>query len=561
MLRDAIRRNPKLAAGGLALLGVAAFLQSQIDPLRRQKAIEPPSQFRIGQVGLPFEYTLAAFSGFRQVIAGLLWVRSDAFFHAGNYDAILPLLRLITWLDPNWLDVYATGAWHIMYNFTDTDQRSDRRYLPPGSALLDEGIANNPTVYDIYKEKGWAFYDKVKNYAVSVEALEGAMAHDPKADTNQVVHLLGHAYERNGQDDKAIEVWKKAIDLHQQALNDPKLPEDRKWNNKSGLNNAKKNHSMLLVRKECRARDTQPPVDADFHFQVKRVKPRVLEVSGSWQLIGALKDQFDAGEFEADNVTIKKIGKGIIKSGPVDGARVDVRLQDAGYVMPKEAEFSFEVDKTLTIMQDQLTVKGGKRAVKGGVYMEGKPVATNTIGEKAGCYLFTPEEAAPLKGVPLDKAMAGAAPISAEGQWQLVTMAYLKGYREKTKFYRPEEVGPAFARLKADSAKIQELVKAGVKVSQADLVLPGKFRREIDMSKDPQMYSFAKDKFDLILSFNPRTAPDFVQDRIGLSGEGLTDKKYIDTTFQPGNRMIRVIIPLTREQILGDKKDEILARG
>ncbi len=88
-----------------------------------------------GKPDAPFEYSLAAVAGFRQVVAGLLWVRADSFFHSGNYDAILPLIRVITRLDPNFLDAYATGAWHLTYNFTDEQQRSDRRHLPAGAAL------------------------------------------------------------------------------------------------------------------------------------------------------------------------------------------------------------------------------------------------------------------------------------------------------------------------------------------------------------------------------------------------------------------------------------------
>src|SRR4051812_10117651 len=89
----------------VALAVLVVLLQWRIDPLRMQPAVEPP-QMRKSLGGLkgatlPFEYTLGAVAGFRQVIAGLLWVRSDAFFHEGNYDAILPLIRLITWLDPN----------------------------------------------------------------------------------------------------------------------------------------------------------------------------------------------------------------------------------------------------------------------------------------------------------------------------------------------------------------------------------------------------------------------------------------------------------------------------
>ena len=147
MWKEAFRKNPKLATALVPLVAGVVLLQAAIDPLRRQPAIEPANIRSVltGVKGtqLPGEYLLGAFSGFRQVIAGLLWVRSDSFFHQGNYDAILPLIRMITWLDPNWLDVYATGAWHMMYNFTDEDQRSDRRYLVPGLALLNEGIRNN----------------------------------------------------------------------------------------------------------------------------------------------------------------------------------------------------------------------------------------------------------------------------------------------------------------------------------------------------------------------------------------------------------------------------------
>ena len=34
-----------------------------------------------------------------------------------------------------------TGAWHLSYNFTDSSERSDRRYIPPAMQFLREGIA------------------------------------------------------------------------------------------------------------------------------------------------------------------------------------------------------------------------------------------------------------------------------------------------------------------------------------------------------------------------------------------------------------------------------------
>jgi tetratricopeptide (TPR) repeat protein len=537
------RLNPKpLAAAAAALLGVSAFLQSQIDPLRQQEAIEPKQLKRValglGGAALPFEMTLGALSGFRQVIAGLLWVRSDSFFHSGNYDAILPLIRLITWLDPNWLDPYATGAWHLTYNFTDTDQRSDRRYLPAGVALLNEGIANNSTIYDMYKEKGWLYYDKFKDYDKSAEAYEGGMKNNP--DITQVGHALAHAYERAGNLEKAKAQWEFNVAAHKKILDDPNAPQEAKGRSRQGYDNAQKNLNILKVREKWRVTDTKNPVEADFRYKITRKKSKVIEVAGSWFLTGARA--FD-------------VEKGIVVEGPVDGARVEVRLQNAGYTVPDPKEFTFEVPSDLTIMQDALSTRGGKKATKGTLYIA-QPKGATTVGdpnaEKCGVYGFTEEDGSKTLGVPLDKALAGAAPLSPFGQKQLVTIAYPLPYNSLKPLYDDAEVPALFAKLKADKAKIADLTKKGYHVSTQEVLRPAKFGREIDMSKDPKMYNFAAEKYDLILSFSPRNAPDFVKDRYGWNGEGLTDKRYLDTTFKPGVRMLRVVIPLTKEDITGE---------
>jgi hypothetical protein len=55
---------------------------------------------------LPIEFALAALTGFREVVAGLLWVRADEFFHNGDYESVVPIVRIITWIDPHQVDVY-----------------------------------------------------------------------------------------------------------------------------------------------------------------------------------------------------------------------------------------------------------------------------------------------------------------------------------------------------------------------------------------------------------------------------------------------------------------------
>ncbi len=571
MLREAFAKNPKLA-GTLVPLTAAIIAMQAIndrDDMRRQPAIEPKSvknaaTASFGGAGLPFEYSLAALSGFRQVIAGLLWVRSDAFFHSGNYDAILPMIRLITWLDPNWLDVYATGAWHLMYNFTDTDQRSDRRYLPVGLALLDEGIANNPKVFDVYKEKGWNMFDKVRDYNGAVKAYQGALTNDPDAEVNQVVHPLAHSYERAGMVDEAIATWDDAIKRHQEWMKRPGITDEVKMRNEMGTRNATKNRSIMQIRKALRPGNIAAlgQVNTDFHVTVTRTKAKVIKVEGSWNLIGSIKDTFDAGVFEADGNTVKILGKGITLDGPVNGCRVDVRLQDDGYKMPEFGSFSFEVDPKITLMQDIVTTSGGRQVDAGGAYIA-TPRAGNAeaVAESAKVYNLAPKDQAIVKGVPVAQALAGGVPISARGQWQLVTIAYPKAFNAYPRYYTQAEIPAMFAKLRGDAKTVADkLTKRNVHIARQGLYAPGTFRREIDMSKDPKMYGFKGDKFELILSVNPRTAPDFVQDRIGWNGEGWNDKNFLDDKTIPGVRMIRVRIPLSKDDIVGSG-EKVLYKG
>ena len=145
----------------------------------------------------------------------------------------------------------------------------------------------------------------------------------------------------------------------------------------------------------------------------------------------------------------------------------------------------------------------------------------------------------PGLGVPLGRALAGAAPLSVEGQRALEALARMP-----------------LAELRANPAKIAALEKQGYHVALKDYYRLGTFKREIDMSKDPKMYSFSKDRYQLILSFNPRHAPDFVQDRYGWNGEGLTDKRFL-VTQENGLRMLRMEIPLNREDLIGDGRKVI----
>lgn len=443
----------------IILLIPVVLLQRTIDPMRHQ--FEPPiKNVNQGVQQLPIEFALGAVIGFREAIAGLLWVRTDEFFDNGDYDAIVPMVRIITWLDPHNLDVYQTGAWHMDYNFTDSEQRSDRRYIPFALALLKEGIANNPDVPDLYSDLAFTHYmRKIEDPVSAVEWYKKAMqltVQDPKThqmvpswDPTTVGHGLAHAYEAMGDWKDAAATWQLCIQRHKDLMK--LIPNDQ--GNQQGLDTAEKNLKETLLRAKWRATQTQPPYDTQFQAKLIRIAPMVFVIQGTVNMQGSTSFDLQTGDHTGTpNAQAPKPGEHTW--GPVDGARIEYRLQDTGYKMPNAATFSlnFALPKNVTIMQD--------------------------------------------------------------------------------------------------AASVQQ----------------GKFKRQVDMSKDhlgsDAQYSFAAPNYTMTLWFNPANsndAPPNLQDRIGWIGEGITDKDLYTGGLLPGTggtqipnlRMIEYQFDLTRDDIMG----------
>ena len=447
------RRVTLFVVAALLLIPVA-LLQSRIDPIYQKNYAPAKTVAQAGQ-NLPVEFALGAFTGFREAVAGLLWVRTDQFFDDGNYAAIMPLIRVITWLDPHQIDVYETGAWHMDYNFTDSQERSDRRYIPLALALISEGIANNPDEPDLYSDKAFVHYfRKMNDYVPSADTFaEGwKVVEDESKDLNDPVnfakvdkgvmtvgHGYAHALEAEGNIPAALDQWNQCLAIHN-LLVQKKGPGD--YAEAQDLQIAQKQVKELEGRMKYRPIDDKTPVNMDFQPQLVRVAPKVFVLKGKINVIGATKFVLETGQRTF---------------GPVDGARIEIRLQDKGYVRPVITNYTLSsaVNPDITIMQDAVSVRGGK------------------IGGDQG--------------------------------------------------------------------------------------------RKIDMSQDPDMYSFKAPTYTVTVWFmpnNPNDSPIQVQDRIGWKGEGITDPRYLvvsdgktpmpgDVAPIPGLRYLAKTYTLSREDILG----------
>ncbi len=162
------------------------------------------------------------FFGFRKVAANFLWMQVDNFWHAGQMHRMVPAMRTTVTLDPQFIDAYLLGAWHLAYNITahlpDTPEPQktfhpkyqkrlgpkEEWYYLAADFLLD-GIKKNPRTYQLYFDLGYAIYEnKIGDHASAVKYLREARRypHD-----RWVPRMLYLAMWRNGQYDEAIEGW------------------------------------------------------------------------------------------------------------------------------------------------------------------------------------------------------------------------------------------------------------------------------------------------------------------------------------------------------------------
>ncbi len=371
--------------------------------------------------GLQADQLLIALAGFREMVAGILWVRADTFFDEGNYDAILPIIRLVTMLDPKQIDVYATGMWHIAYNFTDEQNRSDRRYIPSALALGAEGARNNNYTYELFFETGWLWYHKIDDdYDHAVDWWEQAAEHKDMQVARK--NILSMAYLRAGKLDEAIGHYEGLLNNAQAELK--KNPNE--FANRQNVDTLEGNLDNLLVRMAQRGNfaikggyynewdyDTKPAYDVGFTAQVTVEDAKVLRVEGTWGV------------------------------QPV-GTRIRIVLRDrdnasgrpAAMVWERSNKVDLDPEKDITFMQDGLFVK-----------------------------------------------------------------------------------------------------------NQA-------FYRRVDMARDPTMYPFSSDNYVVEFYYNPRSGPPHIQDRFGFSGEGMTDKNYLNTEVREGQRVVYARLEFTRDQLL-----------
>src|SRR5574341_1448191 len=104
-------------------------IQIEIEDLRLKEGL------RSRYIFLPHESWNSLFTGsFRGLVADLLWIKADEYNHRGQWYKLLPLFKMITFLQPKFITAWSVGGWHMAFNlyFHSQSPEEKEKWLKEG---------------------------------------------------------------------------------------------------------------------------------------------------------------------------------------------------------------------------------------------------------------------------------------------------------------------------------------------------------------------------------------------------------------------------------------------
>jgi len=186
----------------LVLLIIVVPLQRSID--RDLDKMHPKRKLVIAPAG---EFLGEFLFGFKDIVVDLMWLRIDYYWDHQQQEKMFPLYRMITKLDPHFLDAWILWAWNIGYNLSAAvkDPEIKEKCYWADINILKEGIKFNQDKYDLFFECGWVYYQKLKLFAESAKYF--TLAEQRKDHLMYVSHILAHSYAKQHNWQKSLEIW------------------------------------------------------------------------------------------------------------------------------------------------------------------------------------------------------------------------------------------------------------------------------------------------------------------------------------------------------------------
>ena len=163
---------------------------------------------KIGQAGF-----VAALSGFRALLADILFIQAHVAWERTEWGRVLLLFRQVTTLQPRVILFWDMAAWHLAWNasaaaFNDPAQprlimrvKAQREYFALGMDFLERGIQNNPDRPQLYESLARLYKDKYGDHVRASElfakaaSLPGAPSYDKRFAAYELSYCEGREIE------------------------------------------------------------------------------------------------------------------------------------------------------------------------------------------------------------------------------------------------------------------------------------------------------------------------------------------------------------------------------
>jgi hypothetical protein len=163
---------------------------------------------QIGQLGF-----VAALSGFRSLVADVLFIQAHVAWEQTQWGRVLLLFRQATTLQPRSVLFWDMAAWHMAWNasvaaLNDKSLsrqalrvKAQREYFAIGKDFLERGIRNNPDKPQLYESLARLYQDKYHDHLHASEMFgkaaksPGAPSYDERFAAYELSYCEGHESE------------------------------------------------------------------------------------------------------------------------------------------------------------------------------------------------------------------------------------------------------------------------------------------------------------------------------------------------------------------------------
>ena len=172
----------------LTILAVVAIFGALKFPVERSLSTQhKQAYFRGVELGLDLREQigqlsfLAALSGFRSLVADVLFIQAHVAWERTEWARVLLLFRQVTTLQPRGILFWDMAAWHMAWNasvaaLNDRTQprealriKAQREYFALGRDFLERGIKNNPDRPQLYEALARLYKEKYHDHERAAE--------------------------------------------------------------------------------------------------------------------------------------------------------------------------------------------------------------------------------------------------------------------------------------------------------------------------------------------------------------------------------------------------------